>query len=101
MARPITAIFTIVNENGPEEDKAEVILLAEDLVLERFATEANIFLLDKAVTETDDVVRIDRSTCSRYDADFLAEDNERLTELGFDWLAGASLIEVLREFAKN
>ncbi|WP_427036620.1 hypothetical protein [Cytobacillus pseudoceanisediminis] len=101
MIRFISAIFTAEDDPGFGEVKSEVILLAADLVLERFENEANIFLLDEPVAETQATVRIDRSTCKRFQADFLAEDNKRLTELGFNWLIGASLIEVLREFAKK
>lgn len=101
MVRYITAIFTAADDVDFGEVKSEVILLAPDLVLERFVNEANVFLLEEPVAETQDTVSIDRSTCARFQADFLAEDNKRLTELGFNWLIGASLIEVLREFAKK
>lgn len=101
MVRYVTAIFSATDDPEFGEVKSEVILLAPDLALERFGNEANVFLLDRPVTETQETIRIDRSTCARFQADFLAEDNQRLTELGFNWLVGSSLIEVLREFAKK
>lgn len=101
MVKFITALFIATDDKDFGEVKSEVILLAPDLLLERFDNEANLFLLDKPVTETQEAVRVDRSTCARFQADFLAENNKRLTELGFNWLIGASLIEVLREFAKK
>ncbi|AND39594.1 hypothetical protein [Cytobacillus oceanisediminis] len=101
MARFITAIFTAADDQEFGEVKSKVILLAPDLVLERFDNEANIFRLDKPVSESQEKVYIDRSTCARFQADFLAEDNRRVLEIGFKWISEASFMDVLREFAKK
>ena len=101
MARFITAIFTAADDPEFGKVKAEVILLAPDLVLERFENEANVFRLDNPVTESQETVSIDRSTCARLQVDFLAEENRKVLEVGFKWISEASFVEVLREFAKK
>lgn len=101
MVRLITAIFSAADDPTFGEVRSEVILLTSDLVLERFDNEANVFLLDEPVKESQVTVRIDRSTCRRLQVDFLAEDNQRLAELGFDFIARASFIDVLRKMAKK
>lgn len=97
MAQFITALFTAADDEQFGEVKSEVILLAPDLVLERFENEANVFRLDNPVTESQEIVSIDRSTCARLQVDFLAED----LEVGFKWISEASFVDVLREFAKK
>lgn len=100
MIRLITAKFTAADDPGFEA-KSEVILLAPDLVLERFENEANVFRLDIPVAESQETVHIDRSTCARLQADFLAEDNRRVLEVGFKWISEASFVDVLRVFANK
>jgi hypothetical protein len=101
MVRFITAIFTAADDPEFGEAKSEVILLAPDLVLERFDNEANVFRLDNPVTESQQTVCIDRSTCARLEVDFLAEDNRRVLEIGFKWISEASFVDVLRTMAKK
>lgn len=101
MARFITAVFTAADDPEFGKVKSKVILLAPDLVLERFENEANVFRLDNPVSESQETACIDRSICARIQADFLAEDNRKVLEIGFKWISEASFVDVLREFAKK
>lgn len=99
MVRYIRAIFTASDDPVYGEEVDDVILLAPDMVLERFDNEAGIFVLEHSVKENQPIVAIDRATCKRFEVDFLALDNPKVDELDFRWIAQASFLQIVRAFA--
>ncbi|WP_394136893.1 hypothetical protein [Cytobacillus oceanisediminis] len=100
MVRYIKAIFTASDDPDFGEEVDTVILLAPDLVLERFDDEAGIFVLKHSLKENQSLVAIDRATCKRFEVDFLALDNPKVEELDFRWIAQAGFLQIVRAFAK-
>jgi hypothetical protein len=97
--RKIKAVYAYAGEFGVEEKEA--VLITEDIVFDRYDnSEVVFFLLDEPVKENQDVVNIDRVTCTSFmlHGYFGTEDN-RLDKLGYDWIAKASLLDFIREYA--
>lgn len=99
MVRYIRAIFTASDDPDFGEEMDDVILLAPDMILERFDDEAGIFVLEHSVKENQSIVSIDRANCKRFEVDFLALENPKVEELDFRWIAQAGFLQIVRVFA--
>ncbi|WP_157684532.1 hypothetical protein [Cytobacillus praedii] len=81
--------------------ESEVVLLANDITLDRYDNEAVIRMIDEPINEDQEVAHIDLATCGRLEVSFLALDNPLVDKLGLDWIVNAPFIEVIRELAKK
>ena len=101
MVRKINVVFTDSENEDFGTELVEVILLANDVTLNRYSSEAVIRLIDLPCSESQGVTHIDLATCRRLEVDFLALDNPRVDKLGLEWIINAPFIDVIRAFAKK
>ncbi|MEH7119069.1 hypothetical protein V7128_16885 [Neobacillus vireti] len=97
MVRKIKAVSVASDDADFGTHEHEVVLLAEDVVLEQCDDEAIIFILEEAVRDDQDTVQIDRATCERLSVDFLAKETKR----GLEWIINASFLQVIRYLAEK
>jgi hypothetical protein len=97
--RKIKAVYTVSDDPdfGVVED--EVFLLAPNIILERNYNDAVILIPNEPISDDQNIVHIDRVDCGMLEVEFLDGQNERLTDLGIEWLAKASFLEVVYELA--
>jgi hypothetical protein len=98
--RKIRVVYTDSEDLDWFTEEIEEILLAPDMVLESTEDEPEIFVLDYPVKDDQKFIYIDRATCKRFHAEFLASDNPIMTEIDFEWLTKASFLQVVRVFSE-
>jgi hypothetical protein len=97
--RKIKAVYTVSDDPdfGVVED--EVFLLAPNIILERSDNDAVILIPNEPISDGQNIVYVDRADCGMLEVDFLDGQNERVNELGIEWLAKASFLDVMYELA--